>query len=126
MERRCSFKHLLLFFLKGETMTALESKFQAKLIKELKQMFVGAIVTKVESYIQGFPDILILYGKQWAMLECKRESKSDKQPNQDYYVAKLNKMSFSSFINPENKEDVLNDLQRSFEIKRKPRIPVRK
>ena len=114
------------FFLKGETMTALESKFQAKLIKELKQMFVGAIVTKVESYIQGFPDILILYGKQWAMLECKRESKSDKQPNQDYYVNKLNKMSFSSFINPENKEDVLNDLQRSFEIKRKPRIPVRK
>ena len=107
-------------------MTALESKFQAKLIKQLKQMFVGAIVTKVESYIQGFPDILILYGKQWAMLECKRESKSDKRPNQDYYVDRLNKMSFSSFINPENKEDVLNDLQRSFETKRKPRVPVSK
>lgn len=105
-------------------MTELESKFQAKLINQLKQMFVGAIVIKVESYIQGFPDILILYGKRWAMLECKRESKSDKRPNQEHYVNRLNKMSFSSFINPENKEDVLNDLQRSFKIKRKPRVPV--
>lgn len=95
-------------------MGKLESEFQAKLITELKAMFKGAIVTKMESYIQGLPDILILYGKRWAMLECKKAANAVKQPNQEYYVDCLNNMSFASFIYPENKEAVLNDLQRSF------------
>lgn len=95
-------------------MTELESKFQARLIKTLKKMFDGAIVTKIESYLQGFPDVLILYGKHWAILECKRKPDASKRPNQDYYVKLLNNMSFSRFINPDNEKEVLDDLQRSF------------
>lgn len=51
----------------------LENKFQANLIKELKKLFPGCIVMKNDaSYIQGIPDLLILYNDKWASLECKK------------------------------------------------------
>lgn len=94
----------------------LESAFQSKLIKELKKIFPGCIVLKNDSgYLQGIPDLLILYNNKWASLECKQNSKSKKRPNQEYYVDKMNKMSFSRFICPENKEEVLHELQQAFE-----------
>lgn len=93
-----------------------ENKFQAELIRELKEVFPGCIVVKNDpNYIQGFPDITIFYNKHWAVLECKRDKESPKQANQEYYVDKLNKMSYSRFIYPENKEEILNELQRSFQ-----------
>ncbi len=96
-------------------MAKLESEFQAKLIKELKLIFPGCIVTKLDSaYIQGIPDLLILYKNKWATLECKKNANASRRPNQDYYVGKMNEMSFSRFICPENKEEVLNDLQQAF------------
>lgn len=92
-----------------------ESKFQSELKKELKEMFPGCIVTKLDSGdIQGIPDLLILYKDKWATLENKRNAKASKRPNQDYYVDKMNEMSFSRFIYPENKEEVLYDLQQAF------------
>lgn len=94
----------------------LESKFQADLKKELKQKFNGCIVTKLDSGdIQGIPDLLILYKDKWATLECKKNEKASKRPNQQYYVDRMNEMSFSRFICPENKEEVLNDLQNMFD-----------
>lgn len=97
-------------------MPKLERSFQAKLIKELKERFPGSIVLKNDAnYIQGIPDLLILYKDKWASLECKRSANAKHQPNQDYYISKMNKMSFSRMICPENKEDVLNELSRSFE-----------
>ena len=93
----------------------LESKFQANLKKELKKIFPGCIVTKMDSGdIQGIPDLLILFEDKWATLECKNNANAKRQPNQEYYVDKMNKMSFSRFICPENKEEVLNDLQSTF------------
>ena len=92
-----------------------ENKFQSDLIKKLKEMFVGCIVMKTDpNYIQGLPDILILYNNKWAALENKKSSKATHQPNQDYYVELMNKMSFSRFIHPENEEEILNELQRTF------------
>lgn len=93
-----------------------ENKFQSDLIKELKSLFPGCIVMKNDSsYIQGIPDLLILYKNKWGSLECKRSSKANKQPNQEYYVDRMNEMSFASFICPENKEEVLRELHKSFE-----------
>ena len=93
-----------------------ESKFQADLKKELKQMFPGCIVTKLDSSdIQGIPDLLILYKNKWATLENKRSKNATKRPNQEYYVEKMNDMSFSRFIYPENKEVVLDELRKTFE-----------
>lgn len=92
-----------------------EANFQHELIKEIKKLFPGCIVLKNDAtYIQGIPDLLILYKKKWASLECKRSIKSSKRPNQKYYVEKMNKMSFSRFVCPENKKEVLDDLQRTF------------
>lgn len=93
-----------------------ESKFQSNLKKELKEMFPGCIVTKLDSGdIQGIPDLLILYKNRWATLENKKNEKAFKQPNQEYYVDKMNEMSFSRFIYPENKDEVLNELKGMFE-----------
>lgn len=93
----------------------LERDFQKELIKELKAVFKDCIVTKLDSsHIQGIPDLLILYKDKWATLECKKFAGAKKQPNQEYYVGQMNKMSFSRFICPENKEEVLHDLQRTF------------
>lgn len=89
----------------------LESKFQAKLITEIKNMLPGCIVMKNDSsYIQGIPDLLILYKNKWGSLEVKKSAKASKRPNQEYYVGKMNDMSFARFICPENKEEVLNEL----------------
>ena len=87
----------------------LESSFERSLIKKIKDRFPDAIITKLNSK-QGLPDRLILYGKKWASLEFKREKDASHRPNQDWYVDKMNNMSFSRFIYPENKDEVLRDL----------------
>lgn len=94
----------------------LERTFQAKLIKDIKQRFDGCMVIKNDpNYIQGLPDLLVLYRDKWAALECKQSDVASRRPNQRYYIDKMDSMSFARFISPSNKEEVLNDLQRSFE-----------
>ena len=101
-----------------------ENKFQSKLIEELKDLFPGCIVLKNDpNYIQGIQDLTVLYEDKWALLECKKSEKASHQPNQDYYVEKADGMSFSRFIYPENKEEVLNELQQTFRPRRKTRTP---
>ena len=91
-----------------------ESDFQGSLIKELKKLFKGCLVMKLDAnYIQGIPDLLILYNNKWAVLECKKKNTASKRPNQEYYVDILNKMSFARFISPENKKEVLDELQKA-------------
>lgn len=93
----------------------LENKFKTNLIKELEEMFPGCIITHLDpTEIQGIPDLLILYKNRWAALEGKKSANATHRPNQDYYVNYMNKMSFASFIYPENKEEVLYELQQAF------------
>lgn len=92
----------------------LERDFQAKIIKEIKSNLPGCIVMKTDpNYIQGLPDLLILYNDRWASLENKRSKNASKRPNQQYYVDKMDLMSFSRFICPENKDEVLSDLYKT-------------
>ena len=96
-----------------------ESVFQSALISDLKKIFPGCMVLKNDSsYYQGIPDLLVLYEDKWAMLECKRSSNSSHRPNQDYYIEKFGKMSYARFISPENKEEVLDELQQAFKSRR--------
>jgi hypothetical protein len=93
----------------------LESRFQAALIRELKDMFIGCFVLKNDAnYIQGFPDLLILFEDKWAVLECKKSIDEPFQPNQEYYLEELGKMSYAAVICPENKEEVLHEIQQAF------------
>jgi hypothetical protein len=93
----------------------LEKEFQKDLIDEIKSTYPGCIVMKNDSgYLQGIPDWLILYQDKWAILEAKRSRDAKKQPNQEYYVDRLNEMSFSRFVYPENKDEVLGDLRNYF------------
>ena len=95
-----------------------ENRYQAQLIKELNLRFPGCIILKNDpNYLQGVPDLLVLHGDCWAMLEVKASGDSPLQPNQDYYVRTLNEMSFAAFIYPEIQEEVLDALQQSFEAR---------
>ena len=91
----------------------LESGFQDRLIAELKQMFPGCLIFKMDQ-IQGIPDLLVLWHDKWFSLENKRSADAPHRPNQDYYVELMDDMSFSRFIYPENKEEVLNELHQAF------------
>lgn len=99
----------------------LESGFQDRLIKRLEEMFPGCMVFKMDQF-QGIPDLLMLYEDTWASLECKKEMNAIRQPNQEYYVGLMDEMSFSSFIYPENMEEVLHELQQTFKARRSTRF----
>lgn len=89
-----------------------ESKFQSRVIREIKEMFPDCIVMKSDpSYIQGIPDLLILNGSRWAALEVKNTKLAHHQPNQDYYIREMNDMSYAAFIYPENERKILDELQ---------------
>ena len=104
-----------------------ENEFQKNLIKKIKTRFEGAIVLKNDSsYRQGIPDLTVLYKEHWAALECKQHEKASHQPNQDYYISKMNEMSFARFISPENEEDILNEMDEAFKTRRAARVSKRK
>lgn len=105
----------------------LESAFQSALIKDLKKRFPGCIILKNDpKYIQGIPDLLFLYKSKWAALECKQTKNAKHRPNQDYWVDKMDKMSFAKFIYPENKEDILNEMEQTLKLRRNSRNSKRK
>lgn len=94
----------------------IESNFQKRIKKELKEKFPCCIIYKTDpSQIQGSPDLLVLNKDKWAALEVKKSAKAPHRPNQDLRVERMNEMSYASFIFPENKESVFNDLERLFE-----------
>lgn len=99
----------------GTNKKKLERDFQAGFIKELKSTFEDCVILKNDSsYLQGVPDLLVLHKDKWATLEVKRKLDAHKQPNQEYYVDKMNDMSFSRFVYPENKDEVLDELKHYF------------
>lgn len=94
----------------------LENRFKTKLVSELENIFPGCIITHLDpNEIQGIPDLLILYKNKWAALEGKKSAYASVRPNQSYYVELMDKMSFASFIYPENKDEVVDALYLHFE-----------
>lgn len=88
-----------------------ESKFQAKLIKDIKERLPDCIVLKNDpTYLQGIPDLTVFNNDKWATLEVKKSANASHQPNQDYYVEMMDHMSFSRFVYPENRDEVFSDL----------------
>ena len=107
-----------------EVAQILERNFQKRLIKRLHEEMPDAIVLKTDpSYIQGIPDLLILKGKRWAALEVKREEHAPHRPNQDFYIQKMNGMSFARFIYPENEEEILHGIRKALGASGTTRVP---
>lgn len=95
-------------------MPRLERDFQSQLKRDIKKRIPGCIVMKTDpQQIQGIPDLLIIFEDKYALLEVKRAKGASKQPNQGYYVRKYSKWAFTSFVSPENKEEVLDALERA-------------
>jgi hypothetical protein len=93
----------------------LERDYQSYLIKRLKRDFPGCFILKNDTtYLQGIPDLLILFGNRWAMLEVKSSLDARSQPNQEFYVDLLDEMSFAMFICPETEDRVIDDLALTF------------
>lgn len=109
-------RHILFIFaIRRKSLAKLESAFQKQLIDELRYRFQGCVVLKNDSaYLQGVPDLIVLFQNKWAMLECKRSANSPQRPNQEYYVDMMNEMSYATFVHPENVEEVLLELQQVF------------
>lgn len=104
----------------------LESAFQAQVIRELRRRLDGCVILKNDTdYLQGIPDLLVLWRDRWAMLECKASEDSPYQPNQEYYLELLNEMSFAATIYPENMDEVLDAIQHAFQARRRARVSVR-
>ena len=101
-----------------------ENEYQAKLIKKINDLIPGCIIHKNDSSrIQGYPDLTIFYGPRWAALEVKTSLDAPTQPNQPYWVDRLNGMSYASFISPETEDGVLHELQQALGARRKTRVP---
>lgn len=89
----------------------LENEYQSRLIRRIKHMLPGSMILKNDSgYLQGIPDLTVFYKSRWATLEVKVSANTKHQPNQDYYVERMNKMSYSSFIYPEIEDEILDEL----------------
>ena len=94
---------------------AKESEFQKKLKDRLKERFPGCMVLKNDpNQIQGVPDLTVLYEDKWAALEVKRSQGASHRPNQNYYIDKMSKMSYASFVSPENVDEVFKELEEVF------------
>ena len=92
----------------------MENKFKQKLVKKLEAMFPESIICHLDANeIQGIPDLLILHKNKWAALEGKRDKNASYRPNQEYYIKKMHSMSFCREIDPENEEEILNELQQT-------------
>lgn len=100
-----------------------ERDFQAGFIKKVRKLFPGCIILKNDSgYMQGVPDLTILFLRKWAIVEVKRSVNEAYEPNQEWYLDEMNKMSFGRTVYPENEEEILNALQSLFRPRRAARI----
>ena len=106
-----------------------EGTFKSHFINRLRAIFPGCMILKNDAeYLQGIPDLLLLWEDRWAIFEVKRKpptSPRDFEPNQEYYIEELDRMSFAACVFPENEEEVLDALQRQFQTRRKTRVSQR-
>lgn len=103
-----------------------ENRYQPQVIRRLERDFPGCVVLKNDAeYLPGIPDLIVLLGIRWAMLETKRSADAPFQPNQPYYIDLLNRMSFCAVIFPENEDEVFDALQFALKPRRTTRLPKR-
>lgn len=93
-----------------------ESDFRSEFYGEIRESFPGTeVVPNDPGYVQGFPDATVYFPNgRYFLLEAKRTSKSKRQPNQGYYVNESPFRENASFVDPSNKKEVLEKLERRY------------
>lgn len=93
-----------------------EADFKSKLYKEIRNKFPGTeVIPNDAGYLQGFPDATVYFPNgKYVLLEGKRTENSARQPNQDYYVNDSPLSPNAMFVYPENKKDVLKEIERRY------------
>src|SRR5262245_20292305 len=104
----------------------LERTYQAHIIKKLRRLLLGCVLLKNDSsYFQGVPDLIVLYGPYWCMLEIKADAQAKFQANQEYWLEHLNEMSFAAVIHPDNEAEILRAISQAFGLERNTRLSKR-
>lgn len=94
-----------------------ESVYQRQLMNKIEMLFPGCIIIRNDPQQNpGIPDLLVLLGNTWFMLEVKTSEQARQRPNQEYFVQQFDQMSYATFIYPQNEEQVLSDLQSTFGV----------
>ena len=97
-----------------------EAEYQASFFKKVALLLPDyngkkcIIIKNDAGYLQGIPDWTVFYGKLYVTLEVKRTKDAHRQPNQSYYVSLFRHMAYSSFVYPENEQQVLSELKEYF------------
>lgn len=92
-----------------------ETKYRSQLENEIRLLLPDCFIMRNDpKIIQGIPDIIVLNGRCWAMLEIKVSEDAPVQANQPYYIELFGQMSFSAFIYPENQWEILTEMVRYF------------
>lgn len=101
-------------------MGKLENAYKRDLKIRIENRFPDCIVLKNdEQMLQGIPDMTILWGPWYAVLEVKRNACAPFQPNQEYYLNKVMEMDGVAFvIYPEIETEVLDAIQHAFQNRR--------
>lgn len=100
-------------------MARLETEFRTQLVKDLEELLPGCIVLYNDAQTrQGIPDLVVFYGNRYGFLEVKRSEKETRQPNQTYYTELFNEWSYGAVIYPENRELILDEIQRALGSRR--------
>ena len=94
-----------------------ENSFQSDLIKEIEQRYEGCVILKNDAnYKQGIPDLTVFYKDRYAILETKKDCNATYRPNQEMYLDLFDEWTFAKRVEPENKEEVLHELDAFFGI----------
>lgn len=106
----------------------LEADFQKGVVKRLREAYRGLLlVAKTDpGSIQGMPDLIVLCGSQYALLEVKRSRTAKKRPNQGYYIEKFGRDTFTAFIYPENEYEVIWYMLEFFGLDPNPYFDLKK
>jgi len=95
-----------------------ESEFKSELYKEIRECLPGSeVLINDANYIQGIPDATVIFPNgRYVLLEGKKTSSSKKRPNQGYYVEESPLSNNAMFVYPENKDEVLSELERRYRL----------
>lgn len=93
-----------------------ESDFKNGLYNEIRKRCPGSeVIPNDANYLQGFPDATVyLPNGKYILLEGKKTANSARQPNQDYYVNQSPLSPNAMFVYPENKKEVLKEIERRY------------